>query len=312
MAELAERHNKRQGRGFTLVELLVVIAIIGLLIGLLLPAVQQTREAGRRMQCMNHLKQMGLALQNYESAHRVLPSGYISAFDTAGNDTGPGWGWASFLLPQLGEASIHQNIRFDLGIEAPSNASVRKLTMSFFHCPSDDSRDQWSAKRYDPLTGAQLGVICYVGSSNYVGMFGISEPGVDGEGVFFRNSSIRFRDIVDGLAQTITVGERSHRLGEATWTGSVTGALLAGDPADGVGQFVAEHGSGMILGHVGERHGPGDPLSDANQFFSRHSGGGVQFLFGDGHVTLLPASFDYKTYLALATRAGGESISGDY
>src|ERR1700757_4961644 len=92
--------KKPRRRGFTLIELLVVIAIISLLIGLLLPAVQAAREAARRAQCINNLKQFGLALHNYENASRVFPPGYISSFDSIGTDTGPGWGWAAMALPQ--------------------------------------------------------------------------------------------------------------------------------------------------------------------------------------------------------------------
>ena len=108
------------------------------------------------------------------------------------------------------------------------------------------------------------------------------------------------------------VGERSHRLGEATWVGSVTNAILYPTDGDNVGKYVPETSPGMVLGHAGEGHGPGDPRSDVNQFYSLHSGGGVDFLFADGHVSFLKASMNYKTYLALATRAGGEVISGDY
>ncbi len=298
--------------GFTLIELLVVIAIIAILIALLLPAVQQAREAARRTQCRNNLKQLGLALHNYHDAHKTLPPGYVSLYDSNGNDLGPGWGWCSFLLPEMEQSTAYQQIDFNRGIETSGNSAIRIRTFPAFHCPTDDSREYWAAKRYDPATGTPLNAICDVGSTNYVGMYGISEPGVDGEGVFFRNSKVNFRDITDGLSQTIVIGERSHRLGEATWTGSVTGALLAGDPSDGIGQVVAEHGSGMILGHAGERHGPGDPRSDANQFYSRHSGGGVHFLFADGHVSFLSSSFDYKTYLALATRGGGENAGGEF
>lgn len=299
-------------KGFTLIELLVVIAIIAVLVALLLPAVQQAREAARRTQCKNNLKQFGLALHNYVDIQKILPPGYVSSFTATGDDLGCGWGWAAMLMPQLDQSPVFQLIDFSSGIESATNATIRLKTFPVFLCPSDDASDQWPAKSYNPSTGVPLNIICNVASSNYVGMYGISEPGVDGEGVFFRNSNIALADITDGLSQTIVIGERSHRLGEATWTGSVTGAMLAGDPSDGVGQIVPEHGSGMVLGHAGEGHSPGDPRSDANQFYSRHSGGGVHFLFADGHVSFLSRSFDYNAYLALSTRAGGEVIAGDY
>src|ERR1700677_671676 len=88
-------------RGFTLIELLVAIAIIAVLIGLLLPAVQQAREAARRAGCVNNLKQIGLALLNYHGSYNTFPPGYVSNFDTAGNDEGPGWGWAALILAEI-------------------------------------------------------------------------------------------------------------------------------------------------------------------------------------------------------------------
>ena len=99
-----------------LVEVLVVIAIIAILAGLLLPAIQSSREAARRTGCTNNLKQVGLALLNFEGTHKVFPAGYVSQFDSNGNDTGPGWGWASMILPQLEETAIHNVINFDLPI----------------------------------------------------------------------------------------------------------------------------------------------------------------------------------------------------
>jgi prepilin-type processing-associated H-X9-DG protein/prepilin-type N-terminal cleavage/methylation domain-containing protein len=297
-------------RALTLIEVLVVIAIIGLLIGLLLPAVQAARESARRGQCLNNLKQIGLALLNYHDTYGALPAGYVSAFDKVGNDLGPGWGWAAAILPQMEQAPIYNVIRFDLPIESQLN-TVRLANIPSYLCPSDTVKTSWEAMSRDAL-GNPIALICEVAPSNYVGMFGTSEPGVDGDGLFFRNSAVRIADITDGTSHTIAVGERSHQLGEATWAGSVTGAsLFPTDGDDGVGRLHPENSSGMVLGHAGEGVGPGSPNSDVNQFYSQH-GQGVNFLFADGHVSFLPASIDYNTQLALSTRAAGDSISGDY
>src|SRR5262249_2889713 len=112
-------------RAFTLIELLVVITIIGVLIALLLPAVQSALEAERRAQCVNNLNQLGLALHNYHSAHQTLPPGYVSNFDSSGNDTGPGWSWAAMLLPQMEQRPLFDAINFGTPIEAPSNQTTR-------------------------------------------------------------------------------------------------------------------------------------------------------------------------------------------
>jgi prepilin-type N-terminal cleavage/methylation domain-containing protein/prepilin-type processing-associated H-X9-DG protein len=305
--------SARNRRAFTLIELLVVIAIIAVLIGLLLPAVQAAREAARRAQCVNNLKQLGLGLHNYDSIYQVLPPGYISSFDGDGTDSGPGWGWAAMLLPTLDNSAVYSAINFSLAIETPANLTTRLATFSVFLCPSDSVKPAWDAMVRDP-GGTPTRVICQVAPSNYVGMFGTSEPGIDGDGIFFRNSRVGLRDITDGTSQTIALGERSHALGEATWVGSVTGAILYPAPGDndGIGRPRTEAAPGMILGHAGERKGPGDPSGDVNQFYSNHSGGGVDFLFADGHVAFLKRTMDYRTYLALSTRAGGETISGDY
>jgi prepilin-type N-terminal cleavage/methylation domain-containing protein/prepilin-type processing-associated H-X9-DG protein len=301
----------REGRGFTLIELLVVIAIIAVLIALLLPAVQAAREAARRGQCVNNLKQIGLALQNYHDTVLTLPPGYVSNFNANGDDTGPGWGWAAMILPQFEQAALFGAINFNLAIEQPANLTARVPLINSFLCPSDTVLPSWSAVNRNAATGAQISVICNVAPSNYVGMYGTGEPGPSGEGVFFRNSKVSLRDITDGTSQTIFVGERSHRLGEATWVGSVTNALMFPTDNDNIGRYVTEGSSGMVLGHAGEGVGPGDPRSDVNQFYSLHAGRGVNFLFGDGHVTFLKATMSYKVYQALATRAGGEVVSAD-
>ncbi len=333
--------SRRPARsGFTLIELLVVISIIGVLVALLLPAVQAARAAARRTQCMNNLKQVGLALANYQQQIGSLPSGYLSQWDAFANkETGPGWGWASLVLPFLEQGNVANNINFSVNISAPTNQTVRIHLISAYICPEGGMPDTWIAENGEmwiyggTLYSARV-PICGVAGSNYVGVFGIGEPGVDGEGVFFRGSAIEPRNITDGLSQTLAVGERTVNLstgmeaaislgtpspnkgrGQASWVGTVAGTVFWScfpNPYDSDGGVCRkEDGSGMTLGHTGEGHGPGDPNSEVNQFESRH-GQGCFFLFCDGHVKFLNRSINYSTYKALSTRAGGEVISNDF
>lgn len=311
--------------GFSLIELLVVIAIIGILVALLLPAVQAAREQARRTACTNNLKQIGLAIANYTNRHGALPPGYQSIYNTLSQEeTGPGWGWASMILPDLEQQSLHDRIAFETSIQSLSMATVRTVPLAVFLCPSDNMPHTWTAT--DGETWLYMGriysssiPICDIAGSNYVGCFGISEPGVNGEGVFYRGSYMPLTAITDGLSQTLCVGERSENLqqgrGMATWVGAVPGANLwscAPNPYEpDAGTCVQEASAGMILGHTGEGHGPGDPYGDVNQFTSRH-GGGCFFVYCDGHVQFLRKTMNYSVYLALSTRNWGEIISNDY
>src|SRR5438105_14492662 len=122
----AERTTPMKRRsGFTLIEVLVVIAIIGVLIGLLIPAVQQVREAASRLRCSNNLHQVGLALQMYHDRNNGFPPGYLTQVAPDNSDLGPGWGWAAYLLDDIEQGTIKQQIRFDLQISDPANATVR-------------------------------------------------------------------------------------------------------------------------------------------------------------------------------------------
>jgi len=296
-------------RGFTLIELLVVIAIISILVALLLPAVQQAREAARRTQCRNNLKQIGLALQNYHDLQKNLPAGYTSLWDSSGNDIGPGWGWAALLLPQMEQQSLSHAIQFGDLIEAPANRGARTTQVHAYLCPSDSTLQTWSAKKYD-TSGNTHATICEIASANYVGVFGTTEPGVDGNGVFFRNSRIRFADITDGTSQTMCVGERSFQLGPTTWAGVVTSANLYPEP--GMSALpILNNAAGMTLGHTGDQNLPNAPGSLQNQFSSQHPGG-AHFLFADGHVAFLSQTMNYRVYIALSTRNGSEPIGGDF
>src|SRR5690242_2517716 len=125
--------------GFTLIELLVVIAIIGVLIGLLLPAVQKVREAAARTQCVNNLKQIGLACHSYHDANNSFPPGYIDGNpagpSTPDNDVGPGWGWAAFLLPYVEQQNLYKQINFSQGVATGSNAALAQLPLKVYQCP---------------------------------------------------------------------------------------------------------------------------------------------------------------------------------
>jgi prepilin-type N-terminal cleavage/methylation domain-containing protein/prepilin-type processing-associated H-X9-DG protein len=322
----ARRILGRDHHGFTLIEVLVVLVLLGVLVALLLPAVEAAREQARRAACINNLKQVGLALGSYTTRHGGLPPGYVSTWDDfLMREFGPGWGWASMILPELEQLPLFQGINYQVLISDPGQSTIRGAVPAIFLCPSDNMPRSWTAEQGEVWYFAgqmhyAQNPICDVPGSNYVGVFGIGEPGVDGDGVFFRNSFIRPLDISDGLSSTLCVGERSINLnngrGQATWVGAVTGAVFwscapnVGDPDAGGGCW-KEDGSGMVLGHTGEGHGPGDPWGDANQFLSRH-GHGAHFLFCDGHVRYLDASINYAVYKAMSTRATGEVFSNSY
>ncbi|MDB5344408.1 MAG: hypothetical protein JWP89_2785 [Schlesneria sp.] len=280
-------------RGFSLIELLVVMALIASLIAFLMPAVQQAREAARRLQCRNNLRQIGLALHNYEGVHGCQPFSSLVMTDV-GNETG--WAWGTMLLPFLDQSPLYLQLAPN-GNNAPTAAdTLSKTVLPFYLCPSDPS-DHWNQ---------QMGGHA---KSNYVTMYGSNRddsPKV-GNGMFFFNSSVRDRDVRDGLSNTIAAGERSWdgmlhpNMNEFTIgsAGSIWIANLQGNLNDVVSWCDPQGRNQRING------------SHPNCFSSLHVGG-CHFLFGDGSVHYLSENIDNNgSFCSLSTTGGGE-IVGEY
>ena len=329
--------RKASPQGFTLIELLVVIAIIGILISLLVPAVQKVREAAARMTCANKLKQIGLALHSYHGDKKCFPPGYIDGNtdpnSTPDNDVGPGWGWAAFLLPYLEQTNVYNQINFSQPVGSGVNSQVSQLPLTIFQCPSDAHLYPQVLNVYNS-NGA---IIAQVAQANYVACNGWEEcfngaggnpqpgPGTDGlsglfgragRGAFYRNSRTRIAEVKDGLSGTIFIGERSGDHSPSTWTGAVPGgrcpAWMAGQspgsPPPGPAYDNADWGEAWVLAHTNATHLPSAdfPFYDPDTFYSMHSPQGANFLFGDGSVHFLSSGINPITYQALGTIAGGE------
>ncbi|HWE38339.1 MAG TPA: DUF1559 domain-containing protein [Isosphaeraceae bacterium] len=319
-------------RGFTLIELLVVIAIIGVLIALLLPAVQMAREAARRTQCANNLKQMGLALHNYQTAIGSFPMGYAAAarFVDGATDTSPGWAWGAMILPQLEQRPLFDAANFGLPVEAPQNLTAARALLNVYLCPSDTPADAASA--IDDGTGVVLGLLAPSSYASCVGgdesdtTTGINNDG-KGRGVFFRNSAIRPQDIIDGLSNTIALGERAWAINNGVWAGALNrGVIRRGPmnpcPTTGAAYYRA---ATLVQAHMNVLNSIADPDGGLDDFSSFHPSG-ADFLFADGSVRFLKSvpsntgvAADGSTVYspgsliiqALGTRNGGEVVSAN-
>ncbi len=319
-------------RGFTLIELLVVIAIIAVLIALLLPAVQAAREAARRAQCVNNLKQIGLALHNYHDALLVFPPGYLAAkpYTDGETDTSPGWSWGAMILPQLEQAPLYAAMNVMLPIQAPANTTVIQTSVKTFVCPSD----QITIPTF-PIQDGTGNTLATVTPSSYAASVGddasdtatgLNNDGL-ARGVFYRNSATRIAGVTDGTSQTILVEERAWGDAEGTWVGAIPNGFIRRGPFNPCpgSPLTSYFAPCLVLAHCHLLNTNSDADAGLDDSSSFHPGGANQ-LFGDGSVRFLknvtgdagvnpdgstiytPTSLIFQ---ALGTRAGGEVVSSD-
>ena len=290
-----------------------MIAIIAMLLAILLPAVQQVREAARQTSCKNNLKQTGLAVHAYHGAQQILPPGWIGFDPSSGEpdpEGPPGWGWASQILPQLEQQVA--GMEPEIAIMHARHEVARVTPLPIFLCPSDTGILIWeleeeedevaTVRREDDVEGEETNGV-KLAKSNYVGVFGtfdVEEAPGSGEGLFFHNSRIRFARIEDGLSKTLLVGERSSKLGHSTWTGVIPDGEEAMDRIVGVCDLPPNPNRDDY-----------DEEGEMDDFSSYHVTG-TQFVFADGHVSWIPEDIDQVVYRALATRSASDDIRGNF
>ena len=297
----------RPRAGFTLLELIVVIAIVGILIGMILPAVQSAREAASRIACANKLKQLGLSLHNYHAAQGQFPQAYneywnfSEPLETATPpDSRPRKSWATLILPYVDE----QNLQ-NLGI-----ISAQQKVVNLFMCNSDPRQGDASTVGYYKYIGPKFGLTSYLAVEGSAYRIGPSNTNLNlafggpKDGVIYRSSDTRIDDIKDGSSNTLLLGERPPSplpdLDWGWWAWSAYDSALA----------VTEHRSLLTIGcPTPNLYAAGkviDPC-DAHHFWSLHPGG-AQWVFADGSVRFLPYSA-VDVLPALATRAGGDDAN---
>lgn len=307
-------------RGFTLIELLVVMAIIAVIIALILPAMVGARSASRRINCMNNLKQIELALQSYLTAYNMLPSGsYDMVRPVSSEPGGYKLSWIVSILPYMEQSGVQRALDFQHGADDPANQTVRITWISSLLCPSDGSAGRsffsgWAAPAWGTGPGRSSYAACH---------HDVEAPiDEDNHGVFFLNSHVRVIDVTDGLSQTLFVGEVPWQ-SSAGWISGTRATLRnTGHPINGV----TPDSAGLV--GAGSPRLP-EPLTaleldqriDSGElkvtptfvggFGSSHAGDGANFGFGDGSVRFLKQTIDPTVYQRLGHRCDGETIDDE-
>jgi prepilin-type N-terminal cleavage/methylation domain-containing protein/prepilin-type processing-associated H-X9-DG protein len=322
-------------RGFTLIELLVVIAIIAILIALLLPAVQQAREAARRTQCRNQIRQLTLAVHNYESSLNCFPPGQVRM----GFSSSPrvrGWSMFVQLLPYMDQMPLYSGWDFANPLNNETNGNTGTV-LPLLVCPSATL----SQNPFVKTSGTRHALTSYAGNG---GTQSHPPSAIAGNGVFagtgptittpptIQHGLVRIRDLTDGTSQTILLGERSHS--DNNFDTFFTNGLTQ-NPMTGWGHWAPSGGQLGITDVTVSSFGPinyrlpwdfankpasisssatfdaaTETIQRLNALGSQHVGG-AHVAFADGSARFLSENIDLATYRALSTRAGGEVV-GEY
>lgn len=311
-------------RAFTLVELLVVIAIIGVLVALLLPAVQSAREAARRTQCLNNLKQMGLAMQNYVSAHNSFPNGEEVVPGLTASSNFSGYPWAAFILPFAEQGVVYGQLdltepgyNYPNLLGPPEHIEALKTPVAMYRCPSSG---------HSPFFYYSHGAVeaDFMGILEYVGNAGSDRDGYPSDrGVLYLNSQIDFKDITDGSSNTMVVGEYSHLAPGQVFDG---GSLRDNDTTWCLGRWrLTEVNTSNEFGTWSVRTmayppntawylsspGVARPLGFRATRAALKSGhpGGINLAMADGSSTFIDDAIEIEVYKNLADRADGNAAT---